>query len=277
MFGSQQAIINFSLFSILPVIVILFYVYKRDKFPEPPRTVFITLILGFGITLPIGLLIPFVEGFIENFRWGVESKHFYQAFVRAAFLEETMKFLVIVIYCLHLDKFDEPMDALVYGVAASLGFAAYENWEYVLIAFGSDGSQGASAVAWIRAFTAVPLHALCGIFMGFFLMDAVFDKKHYKLNLFLSLFFPICLHGFYNYLIMSESFAIKKFWIFILLGVFIVRAFFVFQKERKLQIARGKESVHNKTLPITKDVALTIVGSGFLVVAFSYLLNQYLY
>ena len=80
MFGSQQAIINFSLFSFLPVIVILFYVYKRDRFPEPPRTVFITLILGFGITLPIGLFIPVVEGFIENIRWGVEAKYFYQAY-----------------------------------------------------------------------------------------------------------------------------------------------------------------------------------------------------
>ena len=50
MFGSQQAIINFSLFSFLPVIIILFYVYKRDRFPEPPRTVFITLIC---ITLSI--------------------------------------------------------------------------------------------------------------------------------------------------------------------------------------------------------------------------------
>ena len=277
MFGSQQAIINFSLFSILPVIVILFYVYKRDKFPEPPRTVFITLLLGFGITLPIGLLIPVVEGFIEDFTWGVESRHFYQAFVRAAFLEETMKFLVIIIYCLHLDKFDEPMDALVYDVAASLGFAAYENWQYVIIAFGNEGSEGASAVAWIRAFTAVPLHALCGIFMGFFLMDAIFDKEHAKLNLFLSLFFPICLHGLYNYLIMSESFAIKNYWIFILLGIFIIRAYFIFKKERKLQIQRGVESGHMKVLPITKDIVLTIITSGFLVIASSYLLNQYLY
>ena len=170
MFGSQQAIINFSLFSILPIIVILFYVYKRDRFPEPPRTVFITFILGFGITLPIGFLIPIVEGFIEDIRWGIEAKHFYQAFVRAAFLEETMKFLVIIIYCLHLDKFDEPMDALVYGVAASLGFAAYENWEYVMSAYSYEGTEFAKEVISIRSYTAVPLHALCGVFMGFFLM-----------------------------------------------------------------------------------------------------------
>ena len=50
-----------------------------------------------------------------------------------------------------------------------------------------------------------------------------------------------------------------------------------FKKERKLQIARSEKSVHNKTLPITKDVVLTIIASGFLVVASSYLLNQYLY
>ena len=277
MFGSQQAIINASLFALLPVFVILYYVYKRDRFPEPPRTVFITLLLGFGITLPIGLLIPLVEGFIENIRWGVESKHFYQAFVRAAFLEETMKFLVIVIYCLHLDKFDEPMDAIVYGVAASLGFAAYENWEYVMYAFGSGGLESANDVAWIRAFTAVPLHALCGVFMGFFLMDAIFEKENYKLNLFLSLIFPIALHGFYNYLLMSESFAIKNYWIFILLGVFIIRAFFIFRKERKLQLERGEDNLQNKKLPSVQDVSITILLSGFILVSASYLLNSFLY
>ena len=76
---------------------------------------------------------------------------------------------------------------------------------------------------------------------------------------------------------MSESFAIKDYWIFILVGIFLIRAFFVFKKERKLQITRGEDAVHNKTLPITKDVVLTIIASGFLVVASSYLLNQYLY
>ena len=130
---------------------------------------------------------------------------------------------------------------------------------------------------WIRAFTAVPLHALCGIFMGFFLIDAIFEKENIKFNLFLSLFFPICLHGFYNYLIMSESFAIKNYWIFILLGVFIIRAFFVFKKERNLQIIRGRETGHIKNLPISQDIFLVIIASGFIVIAFSYLLNQYLY
>ena len=54
------------------------------------------------------------------------------------------------------------MDALVYGVAASLGFAVIENWEYVLGA-SKDGLEVAKDVALIRSFTAVPLNALAGV------------------------------------------------------------------------------------------------------------------
>ena len=277
MFGSQQTIINLSFFSILPAILILFFVYKRDKFPEPPRVVFITLLLGFGITLPISLLIPIAEGFIENINWGIESKIFFQAFFRAAFLEETMKFLVLVIYCLHLDKFDEPMDALVYGVAVSLGFAAYENWQYVMNAYSVQGVEFAKDVISIRSYTAVPLHALCGVFMGFFLMDAAFEREHKRLNLFLSLFFPVCLHGLYDYILMSENFTIQFMWIYILLGVFVVRAYFIFRKQRKLQVERGNSESREKFIPPAKDLAFTILVSGFLIIGVNYFLNMYMY
>jgi RsiW-degrading membrane proteinase PrsW (M82 family) len=276
-FGSQQAIINLSFFSILPAILILFFVYKRDQFPEPPRVVFITLILGFGITLPISLLIPIAEGFIENIKWGVESKVFFQAFVRAAFLEETMKFLVLVIYCLHLDKFDEPMDALVYGVAASLGFAAYENWQYVMNAYSVQGAEFAKEVISIRSYTAVPLHALCGVFMGFFLMDAAFEREHNRLNLFLSLFFPVCLHGLYDYILMSENFSIQFMWIYILIGMFVVRAYFIFRKQSKLQVERGNSESREKFIPPAKDIAFTVLVSGFLIIGVNYFLNMYMY
>ena len=49
MFGSGQNLLNLSFFAILPAALILWYVYKRDKLPEPPRVVFITLLLGIGL------------------------------------------------------------------------------------------------------------------------------------------------------------------------------------------------------------------------------------
>ena len=272
MFGSEQSTITLSLYAILPAIIILFYVYKRDYFPEPPRIVFITLLLGAGISFPLMLLIPFFEGYLETLNFGIESNHFYMSFIRAAFLEETLKFLIIIYYCLYLDEFNEPMDALVYGVAASIGFAVFENWDYVIS--GSNVSLSlAKDIALIRAFTAVPLHALAGVFMGFFLIEAIFEKQNKKLFLFLALFFPICLHGLYNLILMSDSFS--SYWIYILLIAFLIRAYFVFKKERGLQITREKEMI--KAIPIHSDIIFSIILSAVILFAVNYFINFVLY
>lgn len=270
MFGSQQNIINISFYAILPAAIILYYVYKRDKFPEPPRVVLVTLFLGFGITFPLMLLIPFAEGILENLDWDIESNNFYMSFIRASFLEETMKFLILVYYCLHLDEFDEPMDALVYGVAASLGFAVFENWEYVMVAAGESIGY-AKDVALVRAFSAVPLHALAGVFMGFFLMDAVFEKANRKLNLFLALFFPVCLHGLYDLILFSNS--ISNWWIYILVGVFLVRGFFIFRKQRNLQSQKIRKKTKN--IPINSEIAFVVISSLFILITVNYMLNIY--
>ena len=100
MFGSGQNLLNLSFFAVLPVALILWYVYKRDKLPEPPRIVFITLLLGIGVTFPLGILIIALEGFLETLNFGEEASHFFMSFIRAAYLEETMKFFVIIFYCL---------------------------------------------------------------------------------------------------------------------------------------------------------------------------------
>ena len=270
MFGSQQNIINISFYAILPAAIILYYVYKRDKFPEPPRVVLVTLFLGFGITFPLMLLIPFAEGILENLDWDIESNNFYMSFIRASFLEETMKFLILVYYCLHLDEFDEPMDALVYGVAASLGFAVFENWEYVMGAAGESIGY-AKDVAFARAFSAVPMHALAGVFMGFFLMDAVFGKANRKLNLFLALFFPVCLHGLYDLILFSKN--ISYWWIYILVGVFLVRGFFIFRKQRNLQSQKIRKKTKN--IPINSEIAFVVIVSLFILITVNYMLNIY--
>ena len=270
MFGSQQNIINISFYAILPAAIILYYVYKRDKFPEPPRVVLVTLFLGFGITFPLMLLIPFAEGILENLDWDIESNNFYMSFIRASFLEETMKFLILVYYCLHLDEFDEPMDALVYGVAASLGFAVFENWEYVMGA-ADESIKYAKDVALVRAFSAVPMHALAGVFMGFFLMDAIFEKTNRKLNLFLALFFPVCLHGLYDLILFSNN--ISNWWIYILVGVFLVRGFFIFRKQRNLQFQKTRKKT--KYIPINSEIFFVVISSLFILITVNYMLNIY--
>lgn len=251
-----------SIYAIIPVALVMFYVYKKDSFPEPPRVVFITIFLGISTIFPLSLVIPFVEDIGRNFHYTTTAENFYQSFFRAAFLEETFKFFVIIFYCLHLDEFDEPMDAVVYGVAASLGFALYENWEYVISALNEKGYDEAVLVAFIRSLSAVLLHALAGIMMGFFLIDAVFGKTHNKINLILALLFPVCLHGFYNFILESKN--ISSWWIYILIIGFLIRSRFIFKS-----LKENTKQKQTKRMPQTSEIVLS-VGVTFVSVIFIY-------
>ena len=58
-------------------------------------------------------------------------KNFYDSFFRAAFLEEGIKFALLIFFCVRLSALNEPMDAIVYGAAIGLGYAAIENIGYL--------------------------------------------------------------------------------------------------------------------------------------------------
>ena len=53
------------------------------------------------------------------------------SFFRAAFLEEGIKFALLIFFCVRLSELNEPMDAIVYGAAIGLGYAAIENIGYL--------------------------------------------------------------------------------------------------------------------------------------------------
>ena len=54
------------------------------------------------------------------------------------------------------------MDAIVYGVVVSLGFATLENYDYVF-RLAEEYKMSPLEMAIGRAYTAVPMHALCGL------------------------------------------------------------------------------------------------------------------
>ena len=172
--------------AILPAVVLVLYAYKQDQFPEPPRIVFKTFLFGCATVLAINLIIPILDNYNEEFFSG-ETYYFFDSFIRAAFVEEFFKACVIIFYCTRKTAFDEPMDGVIYGIAASLGFAAYENISYVLY-FEKVPSFD---IALVRAFTAIPMHALCGVVMGFLFSQSIFEYKHNYLNLLVALFIPV--------------------------------------------------------------------------------------
>lgn len=184
--------------SFAPVLIILLYIYFRDKYEKEPIKLVLKVLL-FGALSVIPILI--VEKLLLYFGGSLFSRTiinaFYNAFVVAGFTEELFKFLVIYIFIWKNSEFNEMFDGIVYATFASLGFALVENLLYVF----SNGF----GVGVIRAFTAVPAHAIFGITMGFFFGLAKFGTKNQQQNFLLAILLPMLLHGFYDFILMSQN------------------------------------------------------------------------
>ncbi|MFN8391169.1 MAG: PrsW family glutamic-type intramembrane protease [Bdellovibrionota bacterium] len=186
------------LLSQAPIIAIYSYVYFRDdKGREPLILLCKTFVLG-GLTC-----IP--AAFIESW-FGIDAAlqtssavQFFIAAQIVALAEEGVKFAVLKWYAYPKAEFDEPYDGIMYAVSISLGFAALENFGYVL-------GNGLSA-ALLRMFTAVPMHAMTAVLMGFEAGKAKFeaDDKRRRSHLWRALAIPAALHGLYDFFLFFNS------------------------------------------------------------------------
>lgn len=187
---------NLILMASAPVIIILIYVYIRDKYEHEPLGLLLkTLLAGALTVIPVMVVNTRLEGYKELFTG--YSQVAYIAFVVAGLVEEFFKFLALYLIIWKNREFNERYDGIVYAVFISLGFALVENIMYVY-------SYGQS-VAYTRALTAVPAHALFGVTMGYFFAMAKFGAKDRSLNFVKALIYPVLLHGIYDFILMSQN------------------------------------------------------------------------
>ena len=164
-----------------PLAIIAFIIYS-DKLKEPLDLILKTFFLGIFLCIPAGLLNDLL---IQS----PDQSYF------AGLTEESLKFIVLYFYIRPKAAFNEPMDAIVYGTIASLGFATLENLTYV---YSGSPEADSFTIAIIRAISAIPLHASCGIIMGYFFgLHAFLGSKSALIK---SLIIPISIHATYNYL-----------------------------------------------------------------------------
>jgi len=176
------------LLAILPPLLIAYYIYQKDKYEKEPKSLIIKSFL-FGC---LGI-IPAI--FLEVLAEGIFASLFLYVFIGIALVEEGVKYFFLKKYLFNKPDFNEPMDGIVYAVMISLGFATVENIFYV---YGEEGQE--IQVAVIRMFTAIPLHAVCGVILGYFVGLAKFTDNSKPL-LYKGLFLATLVHGLYNYFI----------------------------------------------------------------------------
>ena len=214
--------------TILPPILLGLAIWKSDKFPEPGKFLVASFLLGVSISFPLHLFVMITEDHIapllgldleaitawnegawkdDNAVYPAAERTF-MSFFRAAFLEEGVKFAILLFFCVRLSDLNEPMDAIVYGAAIGLGYAAMENLGYL--------NSGDLETAWTFSIVKVryiPLvmHLGFGVLMGWLLSLNLFEERSQfkrRIMLILALAVPVTLHGSYNYLRAYQVFPI---------------------------------------------------------------------
>ena len=118
--------------AVIPGILIIVYVYTKDKVEKEPIGLIIKLLI-------FGALSCFVAGAAEGalaqlwpqYPQGSLEYALINSFALAAFCEEIVKYLALKIGSWRSPSFNYRFDGVVYGTSAAVGFAVLENIGYV--------------------------------------------------------------------------------------------------------------------------------------------------
>ena len=184
-----------SLTALLPIAILVFYIYHKDKkSPEPTGQLVKAFLFGvLSVPLSFCMSIPLRQIGAYPAEATTISESISTAFFGAAIPEEIAKLFMLWLFLRKNRYFDEKMDGIVYAVCVSLGFAALENIMYLFSNVETFLSVGIA-----RAIFAVPGHFCFGILMGYYYSFAKFYPKAPEKNKVLILVAPIIVHGLYD-------------------------------------------------------------------------------
>jgi len=198
---------------LLPCAVLLYYIYSHDKIEKEPAGLLVKLLfLGALSTIPAMILEMVGMNLLINLGMDQSSILFIalENFLIVALAEEGCKKLLLRFGSWKDPNFNYVFDGVVYGVCVALGFAGLENVLYIA-GFGME-------VAVIRGLAAVPLHCICGVFMGhFYGLEKAYavrgDQSTASTARTLGLLIPILIHGFYDFAASMQSNAFIIVWL----------------------------------------------------------------
>lgn len=189
--------------AIFPVVILAFYVYRKDKFDKEPLGMLIKAFC-FGCLSAVPAI--FLEGFLGSLYTAFGGNAMpgivdgiYNGYIVAGFSEELCKLLLLMMAVWRSRHFNEYFDGIVYATFVSLGFAGLENILYV---FQQDTFSNAIMTGSVRALLSVPGHFLFGVAMGYYLALAKFQPERRRSYLFKALLYPMLLHGTFDALLM---------------------------------------------------------------------------
>ena len=220
----------FFILALLPAVLLLLYVYKKDKFEkESPRLLIHLILLGVvagfaSMALEmIGTIFLNVTPLDPNSRIYTAAK----AFFVVAVTEEGTKYLFMSIRTWDDPEFNFRFDGIVYAVFTSLGFAGMENILYAL-GFGPT-------VLFSRAILSIPGHMSFAVLFGLFYGRAKSCSRRNRkagtlLNNTAGFVLAVMLHGLYDTCAMIGSPLALLIFVLIVIVIYLVCFMIVHQE-----------------------------------------------
>ncbi len=178
--------------SLIPTAIITIFILIKYGDKDIDKSLFFRMIL-FGAISIIPAVIA-VSTATKYSGTGIFSRFLLKPFLSVALIEESVKIFIIRTLLYRNSNFNNIKDGIIYGIAIAIGFAFFEN----LIYMAGTGERLILIIT--RSFTAVPLHAVCGAFAGFYAADGkVNEKPQWKK----ALFSAVIIHGTYNAITVS--------------------------------------------------------------------------
>ena len=166
---------------------------------------------------------------------------------------------MLIFFCVRLSDLNEPMDAIVYGAAIGLGYAAIENVGY--LNYGDLETAWTLEIVKVRYIPLI-MHLGFGVIMGWLLSLNLFEERSSfkrRIMLILALAVPVVMHGSYNYLRAYEVFPI-------LISILVIGIIYFYRREQLKKITEGvdKAKIENVDVFYSYLVSIILVSLVFI-------------
>jgi RsiW-degrading membrane proteinase PrsW (M82 family) len=212
------------------LIWLFFWLGEEGTDPEPWGAVTIIFLLGMVsvlAVLPVQKLIQNIihEGNIQLVLW--------------ATTEEVVKFLAVALILAKSDAIDEPTDWPIYLMTAALGFAAFENFLFLLKPVSLGHTTAGLINGQLRFLGSTLLHSISSGTIGIALGLSFYSRRFVKIIYFIiGVILAIALHSAFNFFIIRNN-GSDFMKVLALLWVTTIMVMLVFEKLRRMKISNN--------------------------------------
>jgi len=194
------------LIGIIPALLWLWvWLHEDTAHPEPKSMVAISFVAGM-FAAPLAVIgQQYAELILPNAYFLFHSAIIPWYIVLWVIIEEVLKFGASF-YALHSRVFDEPIDAMIYLITASLGFVAVENTLFGIKNFIDYGLKGFIEGGIFRIIGPSLLHVIASGIVGLSISLTFYANRKIRIFSIISgIIIAIIVHSFYNFYIITKN------------------------------------------------------------------------